>query len=142
VELANNGRLDVKTKLKETIFLVEATSNEWHVLWSRWCKESKECWEPVIKKWEQLGGWLLTIGHLEDRPVCVSLTFDRLDGFLVCSWEATSEVVDYKMINEWFDKHYSSVTRDGRRARCNFANFHHCTYEIADLLESGELNAT
>lgn len=119
-----------ESRLKVTDFLVEATHNEWHMLWSRWCSDSNECREPIFKKWEQLGGWLVTVGKLDGRPVCISLNWDRLDGFLVCDWEATSEVVDYKMVNKWLDEHFSGKTKDGRRARCNAQNFHLCTHEF------------
>ena len=121
-----------ESRLKVTRFLVEATGNEWHTLWARWCGKSQECREPIVDEWEQLGGWGICIGKLDSRPVVVSLNWDRLDGFLVCQWEATSEVVDYKMVNEWLDRHFSGETRDGRRARCNAMNFHHCAGEFED----------
>lgn len=133
---------DAESRLKDTRFLIEATDNEWHTLWVHWCSKSLECREPLFEVWEQLGGWLVTVGTLDDRPVCISLNFDRLDGFLVCIWNATSEVVDYKAINDWFDKHYHAVRMGGGRARCNAANFHICTFEIADRKKVGELNAT
>ena len=121
-----------ESRLKSTDFLVEATHNEWHTLWSRWCRRSDECREPLFDNWEQLGGWLVTVGRLDGRPVCISLNWDRLDGFLVCNWEATSELVDYKMVNAWLDKHFTGKTKDGRRARCNAANFHQCVHAFED----------
>ena len=117
-------------RLKVTQFLVEATNNEWHTFWARWCKKSQECREPLVHNWEQLGGWTVTVDLLEGRPICISLNWDRLDGFLVCQWEAVSELVDHKLIEEWLDKYYTGKTNDGRRARCNSSNFHHCIHEL------------
>ena len=117
-------------RLEVTNFLVEATHNEWHMLWSRWCAESRECCKPLVKNWEQLGGWLVTIGHLMNRPIVISLQWNRLDGFLVCNWTPTSQLVDHQMIDEWFEKHFTNKTKDGRPAICNAMNFHHCIQEM------------
>lgn len=125
-----------ESRLQVTNFLVESTSHEWHTLWARWCSKSDECREPLFTNWEQLGGWGVRVGALAGRPVVISLNWDRLDGFLVCSWEATSEVVDYKMVNEWLDRHFKGKTKDGRNARCNTANFHHCAFEFAEWKKS------
>ena len=119
-----------ETRLSVTNFLIEATSNEWHTLWSRWCKQSIECREPLITKWEQLGGWGVQVGVLHGRPIVVSLNWDRLDGFLVCQWEPTSQLVDYQMIEEWLEKHYTTTTHDGRRAACDAINFHQLALEF------------
>lgn len=122
-----------ESRLADTRFLVEATTNEWHTLWSRWCIDSQECREPVFSTWEQLGGWSIQVGTLDKRPIVVSLNWDKLNGFLVCQWEPTSELVDYKMIEAWIDRYYCSKTKDGRRARCNASNFHFCTHEIGNF---------
>lgn len=117
-------------RLAATAFLVEATSNEWHTLWARWCYKSAECREPLFHKWEHLGGWLVQVGEVVGRPIVVSLNWDRLDGFLVCQWQATSELVDYKMIHEWLDRHFTAKTKDGRHAQCDAANFHSLVIEF------------
>lgn len=121
---------NAENRLAVTDYLVEATNHEWFTLWARWCKYSQECREPIFKKWEQLGGCGITIGCLDKRPVVVSLNWDRLDGFLVCQWEATSQLVDYKMIEEWLDKHYTRIASDNRPASCNASNFHSCVREF------------
>lgn len=118
-------------RLAATRFLLEATGNEAHTLWERWCGQSNECRDPIIAKWEQLGGWLITVGKINERPIAVSLDFNRLDGFLICVWEGTSELVDYKMIKDWLSQHFHAKTTDGRRAWCNASNFHHLTGELA-----------
>lgn len=121
-----------ESRLKVTDFLIEATNNEWHTLWSKWCKKSDECRKPIFENWEQLGGWGIKVGSVDRRPIVICLNWDRLDGFLVCQWEATSELVDYKMIDEWLRKHFTNTMSDGRRASCNASNFHHLSWEFED----------
>jgi hypothetical protein len=121
---------NAESRLAVTQFLVKATSNEWQMLWEQFCSQSTTCRDPLINKWEQLGGWLATVGSLRNRPVCISLHWCRLDGFLVCQWDATSELVDFKIIREWLGRHFSTKTIDQRPATCDAANFHHCLHEI------------
>ena len=119
-----------ESRLLSTRFLVEATRNEWHTLWSRWCAKSQECRTPLVSEWEQLGGWGVRVGDIDGRPIVICLNWDRLDGFLVCNWEPTSELVDYRMIHKWLKRHFKAKTHDGRDATCNAMNFHHCTGEL------------
>ena len=123
-------------RLTVTHYLVEATHCEWHTFWARWCKDSQECRDPIFNKWEQLGGWGITVGHIGQRPIVVSLNWDRLDGFLVCQWEGTSELVDYKMIEEWLDKHYTRTCHDNRPARSNASNLFSLVREFDKWKES------
>ena len=104
--LCNQEGDSIESRLAETDYLVEATSNEWFSLWDRWCEKSRHHWEPVFKEWEQLGGWLTSIGEINDRPIAIELNWTKLDGFLVCNWEATSQLVDYVMINKWITENY------------------------------------
>lgn len=54
-------------------------------------------------------GTLVTVGTLDKRPICISLSWDWVIGMggekrLVCFYEATSEVVDRAMIFKWLAK--------------------------------------
>lgn len=75
--------------------VVEATSYESMCLWREYHKERGMPWEA------DLGGYLPTIGQLDGRPVCLSLFVKKIDGHKLLFIEATSQVVDHKMIDEW-----------------------------------------
>ena len=82
------------------------------VLWMRNKDSGRRIWE------ENLHGILVTIGNLHERPVCVAFSFAKVDNHKLCFWHATSQLVDYQMIEEWFAKHFPKV----RKTDAN--NFH------------------
>ncbi len=122
---------------KDVVFIVEATSYEQHVFWENYFYKSK--YETlIIKDWlQETAGKIITIGKCDKRPVCVTIFWAWLDGCKIMFYEATSQVVDHKMVKEWF-KHFSShIKWDGntRLAHCNSLNFHLC---IQAVKERGE----
>lgn len=122
-----------ETRLKETLFCVKATSFEEYTLRSRWCVESPENQEPLFEKWEQLGGWGVTVGELDGRPVCVSMDWVRMDGHLIMFWEAVSQVVDQLQVEEWFAEHFTGTWGGGRRAVTDASNFHFAVAAIDEI---------
>ena len=98
-------------KIKQTEYLVEATSNEVLDIWRTYCDTSFHPHEGMKKySWEQMNpGWAPTIGQLDGRPVRISMFWNRLDGHMIGFWEATSQVVDYRMIDEWFARTFQGV---------------------------------
>ena len=50
---------------------------------------------------QDMGGYMHTIGHINDRPICVSPMIHVIDGVNVMYVEATSPLVDWDMIEEW-----------------------------------------
>lgn len=115
---------DVEAALKDTVFLVEATSFETHMLWAEHAEDG------ILHKnvkWRQHTTWVVEVGKLGGRPVCICLTWNSVNEALVCFWHATSQVVDHKMIEAWFEKNYEGKWDGGtRRATCDAWNFHHC----------------
>lgn len=111
-------------KLQNVVFLVEANSFERMKLWEEF--SHKHSWVQDNE------GYLEIIGTLDNRPVCISFVFVKIDGFLVAFCDASSEVVDYKMINDWFDKNCNPLTKDNRKARCDAMNFHTCLQAIRE----------
>jgi hypothetical protein len=109
----------IERKLAETVFIVEATDLERLMLWRDHAERTN---------WQQDNpGTMIIAGHLDGRPVCVTLTWEIQCGQRVLFWEATSEVVDYKMIKAWFAQNtHAPDWGGGRPARCNASNFHHC----------------
>lgn len=122
-----------ESRLKETLFCVQATSFEQHELWSRWCVENTEATRPVFEKWEQLGGWGVVVGELDGRPVCVSMDWVRMSGHCVMFWEAVSQVVDSLQVEAWFAKHFTRTWDGGRRAMTDAGNFHHVMDAIDEV---------
>lgn len=130
LRLNTNATDNAESRLLVTDYLVEATSCERFDIWCKWCKDSNECSRPEVDKWEQMNGWLVQVGELYGRTINITLTWDNLDGFLVCFWEAVSELVDYKMVDEWLDEHFKK-----KDATCNAMNFHNCIHALLDWKE-------
>ena len=120
-----------ESRLNKTLFVVEATSAEEYFIWQEWANNSLY---PVVKpeqrvNWEQLNGWIITIGELDNRPVVMSVTFNRINGYLVMFWYMCSQVTDSVMAEKWLDENFDGGTR---RARTDALNFSHCIHAIRE----------
>ena len=95
---------DETTRLwKTTKLIVEANSYERMTLWEGWVNKAE---------WQQhLQGRLVTVGTYRNRPVCVSLVWATIQGKVVCFLEATSELVDWKMIDVWLKQEFPGVRK-------------------------------
>jgi hypothetical protein len=108
--------------LYETQFLVEATSTEWFFCWQEWCDHKKAFRED---EWKIVNpGLSLRIGELDNRPVMLSIGWDRIMDVLVAHWEICSQVADYQMAENWLAKNCKPCYTNGSRARCDAMNFH------------------
>lgn len=106
----------------KTEYAIEATDEEQHVCWER-------THETV--RWQQCNGWIVTLaqllvgedrGHLERMPVTVCLTWHLLDGHLVAFYEASSQVVDHRIVEKYIRGNCSKHT--------NATNFHICMHDL------------
>lgn len=124
----------VDSRFSDTEYLVKVEGNEHYFLWLQNEKEKN------IKNWkEDNKGTFLTIGHLDypnPRPIVLSLFWDKLDGVRVCFYSCNSQLVDWKMIDEWFENNFNPMTKENRRAHCNAMNFGHCIGHIRSKNES------
>lgn len=99
--------------------------------------DSFQAWEWVQKfrpgtTWEQGHGWHTTLGEvwigpkrlgrMSRMPVCVSVTWDLIAGQLVAFYEATSQVVDHRMVDAYI--------RENCMRRGNVLNFHNVMHDI------------
>lgn len=72
-------------------------------------------WE---KHHEELGwagnssGYLLTVGHLDKRPITVETRFATVAGKKLCFWCSPSQVVDHILIRKWFDKYFKGIPHE------------------------------
>ncbi len=89
-------------------------------------KIKKDNWNKV--EWEQINeGFYLTIGHIDNRPICVSFSFAIIEGKKICFYYGSSEVVDYKMIENWLIDRFQ-LTNDNYNCwnKTDAGNFHNC----------------
>jgi hypothetical protein len=114
-DLPTETQMDKCVRLTE--YLVEANGNETQNFWRDFSLQAGRMpryakINPDLRvSWEQLSGMSQTIGKLDKRPVAVTVFWNRLNGHLIGFWEATSQVVDHKMIEEWLDKTFPNVPR-------------------------------
>jgi hypothetical protein len=118
---------EIAKELQATVFVVAATSFETLSLW-RECHDSHS-WQDVRH------GWLAQIGQVGDMPVCISLHWAVIDGRRVLFYEATSQVVDHRMVEAWLKEHCNPVWDGSRRAHADAGNFHLCLQAIRELNE-------
>lgn len=124
-----------KKYFEEVVFLVHATSHEQHQFWVDYHHQPRfdHC---RIHKWEQvMSGTMIEIGELDNRPINLAVNWAILEGYRVLFYEAVSQVVDYKMVDEWIE-HFSKHIRwdNGHRwAHTDSNNFHLCINAIQDL---------
>jgi hypothetical protein len=92
---------------KEVVWLVQATDEEQFNLWEKYAHDSDHrVHKDICIKWEQRNpGHSVTLGHLDGRPICVSVAYNYLNGKLVMFYDGTSQLVDWKMIDEWIEYH-------------------------------------
>jgi hypothetical protein len=118
---------DLRQRLADTQFVVSATHDEAQFLWEKFSDEAIYKTPLNTYRWEQLNpGVLLTLGTLADMPVCLHVWWVRIDGVLVLFHEATSQVVDHRMVDKWVGENLAHC-KDGR---CDAANFHHCLHFV------------
>jgi hypothetical protein len=129
---------DFDSLLKQTEFVVEADGFASLELWAKYSAEAKQhskigewvCYNNV--KWEQLNpGCVKTVGYYHKQPVNICLTWQRLNGHLIVFWEAISRIVDYELIDKWFEKNCCPKYDNGyRNANTNAMNFHHVYHYV------------
>lgn len=130
---------DTETYFKDVVFLVEADSFAQHALWLTRFHGGRLGRE--IESWEAEGsGYAITIGHIDRRPVVLSLFYAKIEGRRVCFFAGESQVVDHRMIDEWLEKRTKHIRWDrgsrprrARRAVCDATNFHLCLDAVREL---------
>lgn len=111
--------MDVDEQIAKTVFVIEATDFERHMLWREW--HDKIDWQEVSR------GFFRQIGEIDGRPICVCVTWACINGQLVCFYDATSEVVDYAAVKSWRDNNFHAL-----RGTCDAWNFHHCVAAVEE----------
>ena len=112
--------------LKDTFYLVEANSFETLCHWREFHKDGRYTFE------QDGMGFTKHIGKFGGMPVVICLFRYKIDGHWVLFYEATSQVVDHRMINKWLDEHVLThcPSIEGRVHHCNSMNFGNCLLAI------------
>lgn len=143
-----DGYLD--ERLKEVFYLVEANSHETQKIWEdnefNISDYTRSTWDTNFvlenKKhhvFEQdMKGYVITIGKVLDEPIVLSIFYYKIDKLLVGFYEATSNLVDHRIVEEWFNIHCNPMY-DERRCRCNAQNFHNCLLTITRYNEKNKV---
>jgi hypothetical protein len=104
-------------------FLVEANSFEKLCLWREF---------HAAVPWEQdCLGFSIQVGETDGRPVMVCFTFVKVNGTRVCFYDCPSEVVDYKMVDDFLRAGFNVKYDKTRWSRCDAMNFGNCLAVIA-----------
>ncbi len=83
-------------------------------------------WRGAVKDWDERPTvdlpTVVWVGELAGQPVVVLFTWVRLAGHLVGFYEATSSVVDHKMVEDYIDRNFCPPSH-GTERRKNASNF-------------------
>ena len=115
---------DVIEYVHGVVGMVDANSFETLSLWQQnQIRDNQRTWE------ESRNGYLVTVGQMDDRPICLSVSYATIDGHKILFIDACSEVVDYAMIEEWLKKYLPETAWTERFGgkyinRTNAMNFH------------------
>lgn len=131
-----------KELFKDVVCLVEATHTEQHMLWIENFYEPRKAFEGRVKTWTQEGmGHTITIGHLDKRPICVTMFCDWINGQRVMFYDAVSQVVDRKLVEDWLQYWTLKTIRwdNGHRwAHCDAMNFAHALEAVDQANEKAK----
>lgn len=129
--------------IRETVYIVEATSFEKSCLWERWAfnnRYSRVFPDPKNPEnahrvhWADISlGFWKQLGELAGSPVCVSVFFARILGKTIAFYEGSSQVVDMRMVEAWLDEEFPNA-----RGRVNAQNFHNCVGDLERMLKDEE----
>lgn len=107
--------------ISDADFVVEATHFEKFCLWGENDRERRVTWKDVSS------GYMHTVGHLsvnrKKMPVVVSIFFAVLNDKVVAFYEATSQVVDHRMVEKWVESESPAFAAGNK---CDAMNFHQC----------------
>lgn len=84
---------------------------------------------------QDMGGPLITVGKLDDMPVCIAPMIHKVGGVNVLYVEATSVVVNWDMIDEWIKK----TVREDVKIVSDPINLISSIHQIQHKIEKGEL---
>lgn len=115
-------------RLARTFYVVEANSFERLTLWQQHASNMRP---PgyIQLHWDQVSdGRMPTIGRLDKRPLCLDISWARIEGYLVAFYDECSQLRDSVRTEKWLEKHFKTW----RNFHCDAMNFGHCLSAIED----------
>lgn len=140
--MKNDFNKEDKEFFENVVFLVEATSYEYHSLWADYSteyltlpyapKEDERLRNRRVDWKQESAGWTISLGVIDKRPICVSINYAILNGKRVMFYYGCSQLVDHQIIENWLKHFTSNIKWDNgvRWAHCDAFNFHHCLEAI------------
>lgn len=114
--------------IERTIHLVEANSNEQQCIWEYYVDRYK-----YIASWEQINpGIMKILGSLDNRDICLSLSWVKINHYVVCFYYPTSEVVDWKVIESFLSYQFPNIPK------VDATNFSNCLHHLQRLDKNKE----
>lgn len=118
--------------LKRTEYVVEATHDEYYMLWEKFCIQSMFKTPLNIYKWDQVSpGYWEQIGSYYTEPINVNFWWSYINNVLVMFYEACSNVVNKQMVRDYMEQ-ICNPTCNGQSCHTNTANFGHVLNYIKD----------
>lgn len=130
---------EVKAYLEGVVGVVEATSFEKMCLWQESQRHGRE-WVEILH------GYGPCVGSFNGRPVCISLMSAVIDGQKVAFIHATSQIVDWTLIDKWLEKNlpetaFRAPSRINRTDAMNFHNIFPATPRALPVKPAGNADA-
>ena len=114
-------------RLKDVVFVIEATSFEQLALWKEHSKQGK----GIIDWEEDNSGYAETVGEFGGYPVVINVSFARLNGYRIMFYYAMSKVVNHDMIKDWLKNNCNPKQDEGTRdAHADAMNFSHAIHYV------------
>ena len=98
--------------------IVEVTSFEMLCLWQEWHQKRNYSWD------ENNRGQLITVGYIDSRPIAISVLIHKVNEREILFIEATSQLVDWKMIENWLYENVPSARNGTSLNKWDAGNFH------------------
>ena len=83
-------------EIEKVDLAVEATPYEALCLWEK--NKDRVKWQEILT------GRLITIDYIGNRPICVELFWNILNGHKVLFYYGCSQLVDHEMVDNWIKK--------------------------------------
>lgn len=99
---------EIDSRLVNTFYAIEADSYACHMIWAEYffnIPKDKRKFEFV----QEPVGISFEIGRIEKRPIMLSFRWYTINGHLVLFYDCTSQLADWKMVNEWLNKYMPHI---------------------------------
>lgn len=124
--ITKHGSDTAENRLKETFFVIEATSFEQYSLWSNYAPNSRHRIFNNVSSWEEISsGWGIQVGELDNRPCMISVNWAIINERPVMFYYQCSQVTDSLQTEKWLAENFNGTYEDDRRAQTDASNFGH-----------------